>query len=92
MPELSIQQAVDFVLWMKNLNTRQKYENWRGHEGNKKLFVLVKMFAKSHWERLAVPESSVIAHYERRLSGYKRFERYATQDKFNNIVSILTSN
>jgi len=68
---MDIKSAIQFVVSIENIRTKQDLDKWRGDMGKKKLYLYVKRLAPEHWDRIETPRNSVRFYYQRMLTGYK---------------------
>ena len=71
---MDIKSAVEFILSIENLRTRQDFGIWCGDMGKKKMYLYVQRLAPEHWERIKMPENSVRSCYQKMLTGYKIYK------------------
>ena len=69
---MDIKSAIQFIVSIENLRTRQDLDKWCGDMGKKKLYLYVQRLAPEHWERIKTPECSVRSCYQQMLTGYRR--------------------
>jgi hypothetical protein len=68
---MDMKQAIQFILSIENLRSKQDLNIWCGDMGRKKLYLYVQRLAPDHWKRIATPENSVRRCYQEMLEGYK---------------------
>ena len=68
---MDIKSAIQFILSIENLRSKQDLDLWCGDMGKKKLYLYVKNLAPENWERIKKPENSVRFYYQQMLTGYK---------------------
>jgi len=68
---MNIKQAIQFIVSIENLRSKQDLDVWCGDMGKKKLYLYVKRLAPEHWERIKTPQDSVRFYYQQMLTGYK---------------------
>ncbi len=68
---MNIKQAIQFILSIENLRSKQDLDIWCGDMGRKKLYLYVERLAPDHWKRITTPENSVRYCYQEMLEGYK---------------------
>lgn len=74
MNKLDIKEAIQFIVTIENLRSKQDLDLWCGDMGRNKLYLYVKRLAPEHWERIKTPEASVRFNYEKILTGYKIYD------------------
>ena len=73
---MDIKSAIQFILSIENLRTRQDLDKWCGDMGKKKLYLYVQRLAPYQWERLKMPRNSVRACYQQMLTDYKIYKEH----------------
>jgi hypothetical protein len=71
---MDIKSAIQFIVSIENLRTRQDLDKWCGDMGKKKLYLYVQRLVPEHWERITTPKNSVRFYYQQMLSGYKIYK------------------
>jgi hypothetical protein len=71
---MDIKSAIQFIVSIENLRTRQDLDTWCGDMGKKKIYLYVQRLAPQQWEKISKPENSVRAYYQKMLTGYKIFK------------------
>jgi len=71
---MKIKSAIQFVLSMENLRSKQDLNMWCGDMGKKKLYLYVERLATEDWERIKTPKDSVRFYYQQMLTGYKIYK------------------
>ena len=68
---MDIKSAIQFIVSIENLRTKQDLDNWCGDMGKNKLYLYVQRLAPEHWDRITKPKNSVRFYYQQMLTGYK---------------------
>ena len=68
---MNIKQAVQFILTIENLRSKEDLDFWCGDMGRKKLYLYVQRLAPENWEQIKTPDNSVRFYYQQMLVGYK---------------------
>ena len=68
---MDVKTAVQFIVSIENLRSKQDLDLWCGDMGKKKLYLYVNRLAPEHWVKLRTPENSVRFYYQQMLTGYK---------------------
>lgn len=71
---MDIKSAIQFIVSIENLRTKQDLDTWCGDMGKKKLYLYVQRLAPEYWERIATPKNSVRFYYQQMLTGYKIYK------------------
>ena len=71
---MDIKSAIQFIVSIENLRTRQDLDKWCGDMGKKKLYLYVQRLAPEHWKRIKTPRNSVRFYYQQMLSDYKIYK------------------
>ena len=71
---MNIKSAIQFIVLIENLRTKQDLDIWCGYMGKKKIYLYVQCLAPEHWERIATPKNSVRFYYQQMLIGYKIYK------------------
>jgi len=71
---MDIKSAIQFIVSIENLRTRQDLDKWCGDVGKKKLYLYVQRLAPENWERITMPRNSVRLYYQQMLAGYKIYK------------------
>ena len=71
---MDIKSAIQFIVSIENLRTKQDLDTWCGDMGKKKLYSYVQHLAPQHWERIKTPKDSVRFYYQQMLTGYKIYK------------------
>jgi hypothetical protein len=71
---MDIKEAIQFIVSIENLRTRQDLDKWVGNMGKKKLYLYVQHLAPEHWKRIKTPKDSVRFYYQQMLTGYKIYK------------------
>lgn len=70
---MDIKSAIQFIVSIENLRTKQDLDTWCGDMGKKKLYLYVQRLAPEHWEKQRKPKCDVRSYYQTMLIGYKRY-------------------
>ena len=68
---MDLKSAIQFIVLIENLRSRQDLDLWCGDMGRKKLHLYVQRLAPEHWEKIRTPKNSVSYYYQTMLPGYK---------------------
>jgi len=68
---MQIQKAVQEIVDLANLRSKEDLDIWCQGRGRQKLYEYVKRFAPEHWEQIHTPKNSVRFYYQQILTGYK---------------------
>lgn len=68
---MDIKSAVQFIMGIENLRSRQDLDEWCGDMGKKKLYLYVEGLSPEKWVEIGTPKSSVRFYYQKMLTGYK---------------------
>ena len=71
---MDIKSAIQFIVSIENLRTRQDLDKWCGDMGKKKLYLYVQRLAPENWARITTPRNSVRFYYQQMLTGYKIYK------------------
>ena len=71
---MDIKSAIQFIVSIENLRTRQDLDKWCEDMGKKKLYLYVQRLAPQQWERISTPKNSVRFYYQQMLIGYKIYK------------------
>lgn len=71
---MDIKSAIQFIVSIENLRTKQDLDTWCGYMGRKKLYLYVQRLAPEHWRRIETPKNSVRSYYQQILKGYKIYK------------------
>ena len=71
---MDIKSAIQFIVSIENLRTKQDLDTWCGDIGKKKLYLYVQRLAPEHGERIATQKNSVRFYYQQMLTGYKIYK------------------
>jgi hypothetical protein len=72
---MDIKSAVQFIVSIENLRSRQDLDIWCGDTGKKKLYLYVERLSPEHWKKIRTPKNSVRCYYQEMLTGYKRCKK-----------------
>lgn len=71
---MDIKSAIQFIVSIEKLRTRQDLDTWCGDMGKKKIYLYVQRLAPQQWERISTPKNSVRFYYQQMLTGYKIYK------------------
>ena len=53
---MDIKSAIQFIVSIENLRSKQDLDTWCGDMGKKKLYLYVQRLAPEHWEKISTPK------------------------------------
>jgi hypothetical protein len=71
---MDIKSAIQLILIIENLQSKQDLDIWCESMGRKKLYLYVQRLAPEHWKNINTPESYVRFLYQHMLIGYKIYK------------------
>ena len=71
---MEIKSAIQFIVSVENLRSKQDLDAWCGDMGKTKLYLYVKRLSSEHWERIRTPKESVRSYYQKMLTGSKIYK------------------
>jgi hypothetical protein len=71
---MDIKSAIQFIVSIENLRSRQDLDRWCGDMGKKKLYLYVQRLAPEHWKKIATPKNRVRFYYQQMLTDYKIYK------------------
>jgi hypothetical protein len=72
---MDIKSAIQFILSIENLRSRQDLNNWcQNLGGRKKMYLYIQRLAPNHWERIQTPKDYVRFYYQTMLTDYKLYK------------------
>ena len=73
---MDIKSAINFIISIEKLKSKQDLDEWCGTMGKKKLYLYIQNLSPEHWERISTPKDSVRYYYQQLLTGYKIYKHF----------------
>jgi len=71
---MDIKSAIQFILSIENIRSKQDLDIWCGDMGRNKLYLYIQRLSPEHWEKIRTPKNSVRFYYQQMLTGYKIYK------------------